>query len=301
MTSMIPGRVVVLLRRMSFVWFLSQSGVATFPIQQQQVRRQQLHPGQLANIATTSTKTTVRIPTIVRDNKYCTTSSTTIFQSSASNNDNTKKATLTDETEWKIRFVLRNVSTEKNQKVNDIFIIQGQFLEDDGYEPPQGTFRQTIARSTSATTTTREINDDNTMNDDTNKNDGPIVRILSSRWQLSEDPNDRKDGLWIWGLFKEPLYPYMLLRLDTDSIPLSSGDSIKPLQLYAQINHKRDANLGVVLDGADLKIRQVETIQADPFGVAKVDIYEEVSVGTISIQRVVPTTAVPTTTPSKKQ
>jgi hypothetical protein len=24
----------------------------------------------------------------------------------------------------------------------------------------------------------------------------------SNRWTLSEDPNDRKDGLWIWGLFK---------------------------------------------------------------------------------------------------
>ncbi len=24
----------------------------------------------------------------------------------------------------------------------------------------------------------------------------------SNRWKLSEDPNDRRDGLWIWGLFK---------------------------------------------------------------------------------------------------
>ena len=23
-----------------------------------------------------------------------------------------------------------------------------------------------------------------------------------NRWTLSEDPNDRKDGLWIWGLFE---------------------------------------------------------------------------------------------------
>jgi hypothetical protein len=199
--------------------------------------------------------------------------STAVFQSA--------KATLTSETEWRLRFVLRNVSTEKNQKVNEIFIIQGKFLEDDGYEPPQGSFQQSIDHDEQMTT-----------NADGNKNENfskakPLLRLANSRWQLSEDPNDRKDGLWIWGLFKEPLYPYMLLKLETDSIPFGSGDdSINPLQLFAQINHKRDPDIGAVLDGADLKVRQMETIQADPFGVSKVDVYEEISVGTISIQRV---------------
>ena len=36
----------------------------------------------------------------------------------------------------------------------------------------------------------------------------------SARWRLSEDPEDQKDSLWIWGLFKEPLYPFLLLELD---------------------------------------------------------------------------------------
>ena len=85
----------------------------------------------------------------------------------------------------------------------------------------------------------------------------------------------------------EPLYPFLLLKLETDAIPLNDDDNddfIKPLQLFAQINHRRDSELGVVLDATDLKVRQVETIKADPFGAAKVDVYEEVSVGTLSVQ-----------------
>ena len=87
--------------------------------------------------------------------------------------------------------------------------------------------------------------------------------------------------------FKEPLYPFLLLRLETDAIPLSDeedDDKIKPLQLFAQIDHRRDAERGVLLDATELKVRQIETIKADVFGAAKVDVYEEVSVGTLSVQ-----------------
>ena len=170
------------------------------------------------------------------------------------------KSTLTDETVWKIRFVLKGIETEKGKKVDEIFRIDANFLEEEGYEPPQGTVRQIVAA------------DDR-------------FKITKSFWQLSEDPEDRKDGLWIWGLFKEPLYPFLLLKIETEAIPLEDeDDQIKPLQLFAQINHRRDAERGVLLEATDLKIRQVETIKADPFGAAKVDVYEEVSVGTLSVQ-----------------
>eukprot|EP00977_Amphora_coffeiformis_P008877 scaffold2003_cov157-Amphora_coffeaeformis.AAC.11 len=174
------------------------------------------------------------------------------------------KATLTDETVWSIRFVLKGVETEKGKKVDEIFRFRANFLEEDGYEPPQGKLNQISSE------------DDR-------------IKVTSSYWQLSEDPNDRKDGLWVWGLFKEPLYPFLLLKLATDAIPLEGDedDVIKPLQLFAQINHRRDSELGVVLDASDLKVRQVETIKADPFGAAKVDLYEEVTVGTLSVQPIV--------------
>ena len=115
------------------------------------------------------------------------------------------------------------------------------------------------------------------------------LEFVRTRWFLSEDPDDRKDGLWVWGLFKEPLYPFLLLKLETDAIPLADSeddedDYIKPLQLFAQINHRRDSEKGVMLEATDLKVRQMETVKADVFGVANVDVYEEVSVGTISVQ-----------------
>lgn len=179
------------------------------------------------------------------------------------------KTTLTDETTWNIRFVLNGVTTEKGRKVDEIFSVSAQFFEEEGYEPPQGNLKQI--------------------------QDGELasrVQVLKSRWQLSEDPEDRKDGLWIWGLFKEPLYPFLLLDLEIDAIPLSAGreeeqDFIKPLRLYAQINHKRDEEAGVILEGAQLSARLIETIKADPFGAATVDINNDVSIGNISIQPVI--------------
>lgn len=174
------------------------------------------------------------------------------------------KSTLTESTTWKLRFVLKGVSTEKGKKVDEVFVVTAKFHEEDGYEPPQGALQQVATE------------DDR-------------LKITASYWKLSEDPNDRKDGLWIWGLFKEPLYPYMLLQLETAAVTMSGNkdadlDSILPLQLYAQINHSRDNAKGVVLEGAALKVRQLETMKADPFGVSMVDVFEEKDVGTLSIQ-----------------
>jgi hypothetical protein len=178
-----------------------------------------------------------------------------------------KKSTLTEHTTWRLRFVLQGVMTKKGKKVDEIFVATCKFLEEDGYEPPQGALQQV------------ELTSDR-------------LKVTASYWKLSEDPNDRKDGLWIWGLFKEPLYPFMLLQLETAAVPLSGYtdadgedvDEILPLQLYAQINHSRDSDSGVILQGAELNVRQMETMKADPFGVSMVDVFEERNVGTLSIQ-----------------
>jgi hypothetical protein len=179
----------------------------------------------------------------------------------------TGKSTLTEHTTWKLRFVLQGVLTKKGKKVDEIFVATCKFLEEDGYEPPQGALQQV------------ELTSDR-------------LKVTASYWKLSEDPNDRKDGLWIWGLFKEPLYPFMLLQLETAAVPLSGNadadgeavDEILPMQLYAQINHSRDNDKGVILEGAELNIRQMEKMKADPFGVSMVDVFEEKNVGTLSIQ-----------------
>jgi hypothetical protein len=179
--------------------------------------------------------------------------------------------TLSDTTTWRMRIVLRNIQTEQGTRIpNEMFVINGHFREEEAYEPPQGTFvPQTLEDSSSKRRS---------------------MRLAQSRWKLSEDPNDRKDGLWVWGLFKEPLYPYMLFSFET--LPVlwneATQDSIPALQLYVQLNHTRNRDTGAVSLSSntlyDLKIRQIETIAADPLGVSKVDVYEELSVGTFSIQ-----------------
>lgn len=176
--------------------------------------------------------------------------------------------TLTEETTWDLRFLLQSVPTEQGKKVDEIFLARVQFVEEVGYEPPQGCLQQLFSSE----------------NDD----DEQRFRTVSSRWQLSEDPNDRKDGLWVWGLFAEPLYPFMLLQLETERIPLPGDDkdAIKPLKLYAQLNHKREQDVGVLLSGGDLNIREAETFKADPFGAASVTVYDDVSVGNLQVQPV---------------
>jgi len=185
------------------------------------------------------------------------------------------KTTLTDETTWRLRLLLNDLTTAQGRKLNgQLFVIEGSFIEEEGYEPPQGIFQP----SKDATRT---------------KDAGMSLEISKSRWTLSEDPNDKKDGLWIWGLFKEPLYPFMLLQLETKELKLPSSqksenndtdvitDSIPPLKLYAQITHIRNEDVGVELKTANLNVRVLERVQLPG---ASVDLYEEEKVGQVSFQ-----------------
>jgi hypothetical protein len=162
---------------------------------------------------------------------------------------------------------MRGLTSAQGIKLDPlVYTIETQFVEDQGYEPPQGTLKLLSDTKNNTTTST--------------------IPILKSRWILSEDPNDRKDGLWVWGLFKEPLYPFLLLTLQTNDIPLPNNngtDFVPAMQLYAQINHRREEGK-VILEGKDLCWRQMETVRADPLGAATVDLYDNVVVGTIALQ-----------------
>jgi hypothetical protein len=78
----------------------------------------------------------------------------------------------------------------------------------------------------------------------------------------------------------------MLLQIETDPIPLAgeTTDVIKPLKLFAQLKHKREKGIGVVLSGGALNIREAETFKADPFGAASVTLYDDVTIGNLQIQ-----------------
>jgi hypothetical protein len=196
-------------------------------------------------------------------------------------------ATLDRSTTWRMRLFIQGgfAQTVSGRIVtNDLlFVVNCRFVEEEGYEPPQGAV---------------EVVPSSGGNDK--------LSFSKSYWKLSEDPNDRKDGLWVWGLFKEPLYPFMLLQIETNGMSLldsQQGDStdqdpsdnqIAPMQLYAQLNHGRDKERGVLLGESSklaamatfpLQMRIKETVRADPFGGATVDLYNERVVGTISIQR----------------
>lgn len=101
-------------------------------------------------------------------------SPTTQLQMSTTNT----MATLTEATTWRIRFVLRGLPTTKGKKVDEIFNVECQFMEEDGYEPPQGYLKQVKV----------------TTGEDGEAEDKQRFQIVESRWQLSEDPNDRKWG-----------------------------------------------------------------------------------------------------------
>jgi len=195
---------------------------------------------------------------------------------------NNHKATLSTDTKWKLRFVFDGVLTGLGKRADGLYVVEAQFIEDEGYEPPQGTLHTVISIPPNEISNA-DTSDSNASETTIKKNQ---LEIVNGRWKLSEDPDDRKDGLWVWGLFKEPLYPFMLLELETKELQLpgEERDVIKPLQLYAQISHKRDQDAGVILDASTLTIREMETVKADPFGAATVDIYESVSVGQLSIK-----------------
>jgi hypothetical protein len=91
----------------------------------------------------------------------------------------------------------------------------------------------------------------------------------------------------IWGLFKDPLYPFLLLQFEVEKIELpgEEKDSIKPFTLFAQINHKRGDDGEVILSSVtDLTVREKETMKADPFGAAKIDLFENVVIGKLQLQ-----------------
>ena len=204
--------------------------------------------------------------------------------------------TLTEETTWNLRMSLRDLPTKNGNKFPTtkdgiIFSIQAKFVEEINYEPPQGNLVQVLAATVTAsidekTETTRDDNDESSSSSSSSMQ----MRLISGSWKLSEDPEDQKDGLWIWGLFKEPRYPYLLLQMEIDSIVLpgtNNDDEILPFQLYAQIDHKRggENNGAVILSQVStINVRSKETMKADPFGAATLDYYEDTPAGQLQLQ-----------------
>ena len=137
-----------------------------------------------------------------------------------------------------------------------------RFAQDEGYEPPQGNLLVESCVPEGALKLGQQ----------------------SGRWQLSEDPEDRKDSLWIWGLFSEPLYPFILFELEL-AVPLvlSEDVSLPAGKLYFQVDHRRKDG-GVQLGEGTATYKVTEMLKADLVGLSDFSYDEPFPCGTIRFQ-----------------
>ena len=98
-----------------------------------------------------------------------------------------QKATLNDKTLWQLSIIFKE-NNETTTKAN----LRVRFIHDIRYEPPQGRLF---------------------IQDDYNGLVKTDSDGYSGKWTLSEDKYDHKDGLWIWGLFEEPKYPFLYFSM----------------------------------------------------------------------------------------
>jgi len=174
-------------------------------------------------------------------------------------------------TKWDIRFELdpSELRTKAGRPLpSTTFVLEGiQFDEEANYEPPQGVLRLSAREG------------------------GGGLQIDASRYKLSEDPNERKDSLWIWGLFKDPLYPFLLLELSTAEYKFGGGEeaeTLPALKMFIQMKHlmKKDEKGGersARLSPAEIKIRRTVEVKADLVGLARAEIYDEKIIGRVTI------------------
>mmetsp|Transcript_2685 Transcript_2685/g.8427 ORF Transcript_2685/g.8427 Transcript_2685/m.8427 type:complete len:197 (-) Transcript_2685:66-656(-) len=142
---------------------------------------------------------------------------------------------------WRLNFNLPAANTN--------VMVTARFVDDEGYEPPQGRV---------------EFDRGDGMTD-------------VGRWQLSEDPDERRDGLWVWGLFSEPLYPFLLMTLPSQSLGLPEGGT-----LACRVSHKsRPDDDAQLLTRGVVSVRRRESVGADLVGLSRATYNEDTAFGTI--------------------
>lgn len=174
----------------------------------------------------------------------------------------TTERSLTSASQWRLSFSVQ--APGSGSPASEPLIANVVFEEDEGYEPPQGTVRvvSTLPEGTLAS--------------------GIVIDAYgrskaTQRWTLSEDPDDPKDSLWIWGLFKEPLYPFILSSfvLEEEWAGLPPGTEI-----FCQGEHRRDPKEGTCLGAGTLTLRKPLAL---PGGADAGSAYEPVPCGTYEV------------------
>ena len=191
-----------------------------------------------------------------------------ILRSSSSSSSSSPIATLDDRTLWELKLLLR-----KDGSPGDAVsaIARVRFIESRGYEPPQGVVF---------------VEDD--LNGLIKVND----KGLTSNFKLSEDINDRKDGLWIWGLFEEPKYPYLYFTLNVyDTVFVGEeekkiyGEGVPGDKFFVRFDHIRDERGSVILSNGQITFQKEELVKVDPLGIGgKINGGDIENAGLITIQ-----------------
>jgi len=154
--------------------------------------------------------------------------------------------TLDQRTRWQLSLALKGPTMSESLRAD----LTLRFVERQGYEPPQGYIF--VERDSVGLLLVDEKG------------------YADAKWTLSEDKNDRKWGLWIWGLFEEPLYPYIYFSLGLKSPKGPDGEAlpwawIDRQRLDFRFNHARKEGAAVLSDGM-MTYKTVEMVQADPLG-----------------------------------
>ncbi len=174
---------------------------------------------------------------------------------------------LTSESTWRLQFDFFSGKDPAATAPDRTVSAKVKFVLDEGYEPPQGIVE------------ILEDDDDVFAPARTNATTGVQ---MNNRWSLEEDPNERKAGLWIWGLFSEPLYPYLLFSMDVNRVEVAEGGYHVPAgPVFAQMKHARGSKQGCVLTEGTLSFKVTKTYQADLVGLSKVAVGEPNACGTI--------------------
>lgn len=135
-----------------------------------------------------------------------------------------------------------------------------KFAEDEGFEPPQGFLlvEQSVPEGALS------------------------LGQQPTRWRLSEDPEDKGDSLWIWGLFSEPLYPFILFELVlAEPVEVAPGVTVPAGPLCCQVDHRRKDG-GVQLGEGTLTYKVTEKLAADLVGLSEVSYDEPIPCGKIT-------------------
>ena len=197
-------------------------------------------------------------------------SSSLAAASSSSTSTSTKKATLDSSMPWDLSVVIKKEGFADIQ--TDLRL---RFVAEPGYEPPQG--RIFVERDPLAIIDT---------------DDKGFALAPAPAWTLSEDKDDRQWGLWIWGLFAEPLFPYLYMTLPVldeclaevvgedgekrkKMQPIFGGTGIPGRRLDFRFNHVREDGATVLSEGK-VTFKEVEMQKVDPLGIGG-----EVNVGDI--------------------